>query len=170
MILATFSCSNGEIKDDQEALTTTNEIDTDSLKLFNIIAEKDSLLFQIGFNQIDTSILALLVSDDFEFYHDEHGITETKPAFLKSVSTISGLPFKTWRILNRESIQVFPMYRNNSQDLYGAIQTGTHEFYQQHEGENAKKTSIARFTHLWVIENNNWKLKRVFSYNHQLPK
>ena len=67
-------------------------------------------------------------------------------------------------------MEVFPLYKDNGQVLYGVIQTGVHDFYQQDEGEDAHKTTTARFTHLWVVENGNWKLKRVLSYDHQVPK
>ena len=32
------------------------------------------------------------------------------------------------------------------------------------------KTNIAPFTSLWIIEENQWKLKRVLSYDHQIPQ
>ncbi len=67
-------------------------------------------------------------------------------------------------------MEVFPLYKDNSQVLYGAIQNGVHDFDQQYEGEVARKTNTARFTHLWIIENGDWKLKRVLSYDHQIPK
>lgn len=148
----------------------TDELNSEDQKLFKLIKEKDSLLFQIGFNQIDTSQVANLTSTDFEFYHDEHGITETKSRFVSNIEGIRELPFKTWRTLVDGSMEVFPLYKNNSQELYGAIQNGVHDFYQQNEGENAIKTNTARFTHLWIIENGEWKLTRVLSYDHQVPK
>ena len=139
-------------------------------ELFKQIREKDSLLFQIGFNKIDTLQVAKLISTDFEFYHDEHGITETKSGFLSNIEGIRELPFKTWRNLVYGSMEIFPLYKENSQVLYGVIQNGVHDFYQQNEGEEARRTNIARFTHLWIIENGDWKLKRVLSYDHQVPK
>jgi hypothetical protein len=111
-----------------------------------------------------------LTATDFEFYHDEHGVTNTKSAFIESMNGIGDLPFKTWRTLVEGSTEVFPLYKDNSQVLYGAIQQGTHDFYQQMEGENARKTNTALFTHLWIIEVGEWKLKRVLIYDHQVPK
>jgi len=67
-------------------------------------------------------------------------------------------------------MEVYPLYENNSQVLYGAIQNGSHDFYQQYDGEEAQKTNTAKFTHVWIIEKGDWKLKRVLSYNHQIPK
>ena len=174
LVLTLFACSN-KVKqatnDISEKLTDERNVETSgSQELYNLIKEKDSLLFQIGFNQIDTLQVASLISTDFEFYHDEHGVTDTKKAFISNINGIRDLPFKTWRILVEESMEVFPLYKDNSQVLYGAIQHGMHDFYQQKEGEDALKTNTARFTHLWVIENEEWKLKRVLSYDHQVPK
>ena len=153
-----------------DAAKQINEVNSKNQELFGLIKEKDSLLFQIGFNQIDTAQVSGMISNDFEFYHDEHGITETKSVFVNNINGIRELPFKTWRVLVEGSMEVFPLYEDNSQQLYGAVQNGSHDFYQQKEGEDARKTNTARFTHLWIIENGDWKLKRVFSYDHQLPK
>lgn len=162
LIVALYSCSNKVI------FTTVDKVDPENERLYNIIKEKDSLLFQIGFNQIDTIQVERLTSSDFEFYHDEHGITDSKSSFIQNIYGIKSLPFKTWRTL--VSMEVFPMYKENSEILYGVIQNGTHDFYQQNEGEVARKTNTARFTHLWIIEDGEWKLKRVLSYDHQVPE
>ena len=48
-----------------------------SSDLYQIIKEKDSLLFNIGFNNCDISQFENLVSEQFEFYHDQSGITDS---------------------------------------------------------------------------------------------
>jgi len=169
LTFALFSCNNSDKPTTKQTSIITEEASPESQQLYRLIQEKDSLLFQIGFNKIDTHQVALLTSTDFEFYHDEHGITETKSAFIKNISGIGELPFKTWRTLVEGTMEVFPLYQDNSQVLYGAIQNGIHDFYQKKEGEAARKTNTAKFTHLWVIENGDWKLKRVLSYDHQIP-
>jgi len=148
----------------------TNNVTPTHSKLYKLIKEKDSLLFDIGFNQIDTLQVHALTAADFEFYHDQHGVTDTKSEFINNINSIRELPFKTWRNLVTESMEVFPLYKENSKILYGAIQNGIHDFYQHHKGEEPRKTNTARFTHLWTIENEVWKLKRVMSYDHQLPQ
>ena len=170
LIFALFSCANKENRTVKDTSIIIDEVNSEDQKLFNLIMEKDSLLFQIGFNQIDTSQVVELTSTDFEFYHDKHGITETRSAFVDNINGIRELPFKTWRTLVDGSMKIFPLYKDNSQVLYGAIQNGIHDFYQQIEGEDARKTNTAKFTHLWIIENGDWKLKRVISYDHQVPK
>ena len=61
------------------------------------------------------------------------------------------------------SLEVFPLL--NNVEIYGAIQTGKHTFQEKQQG-NFKTVGIANFTHVWILENKQWKLKRVLSYNH----
>lgn len=174
LVLSVYACRNEADQPTHqitEEITAAKSVKTpDNLKLFNQIKEKDSLLFQIGFNQIDTAQVSLLTSIDFEFYHDQHGITDSKNAFIGNIDGIRDLPFKTWRTLVEGSMEVFPLYKENNKALYGAIQTGIHEFYQQHIGDKVRKTNTAKFTHLWIIEDGKWRLSRVLSYDHQIPK
>ena len=111
LVLVFFSCTNKENQntdDTSEKLADEKHIETsEDQELFNLIKEKDSLLFQIGFNQIDTLQAASLTSTDFEFYHDEHGVTDTKKAFVKNINGIRDLPFKTWRTLVEGSMEVY---------------------------------------------------------------
>jgi len=170
LLIGLLSCGEGDpsVTNIDETTNASSTLDVSKHpELRQLILTKDSLLFDIGFNQIDTSMVADLVAQDFEFYHDEHGITDSKDAFLISIAGLSELPFKTWRTLKKESVEIFPLYSDNKTELYGILQTGIHEFYQQHEGEEARKTSIAQFSHLWILEEDEWKLKRVISYDHQ---
>lgn len=167
-ILTVSSCKNVDDRSplQTEDLSAKNESVSKHPELYKLILEKDSLLFQIGFNQIDTSLVAALISEDFEFYHDEHGIMKSKEAFLSSIAGLRELPFKTWRTLIAGSVEIFPLYSDEHSKLYGIIQTDMHEFYQKKNNEEARKTSTARFNHLWIKENDEWKLKRVLSYDH----
>jgi CubicO group peptidase (beta-lactamase class C family) len=129
----------------------------------------DSLLFEEGFNKCKLTIIDSIVSPDFEFYHDQNGIQD-KPQFLKGFkeSLCSTPERKPIRKLVKGSLAVFPLY--NEGLLYGAIQNGNHEFYIKEPEKELYKTAIAPFTSLWIIETNQWKLKRVLSYDHQNPK
>ncbi len=68
-----------------------------------------------------------------------------------------------WR-LRREVIEgtvnVFPM--NN----IGAIISGEHVFYIQESGKSEHLDGYGKFMQLWVFKNNEWKMSRVFSYDH----
>ena len=168
LLVLFFSCTSNENPTNKDKPTIAKDSNSKDQKLYNLIREKDSLLFQIGFNKIDTLQVENLISTDFEFYHDEHGVTESKSDFVNQIESIRALPFKTWRTL--VEMEVFPLYQNNSEELYGAIQNGVHDFYQQKDGEKAVKTNTAKFAHLWIIENGDWKLKRVLSFDHQVPE
>ena len=84
--------------------------------------------------------------------------------FVKAIkNNICKNPRNMKRNLDTESLEVFPLKNNGV--LYGAIQTGKHTF-QEKQQENFTTVGITNFTHLWILENNQWKLKRVLSYNH----
>src|SRR6185436_18113238 len=66
------------------------------------------------------------------------------------------------RELIKGSMQVHPL--NN----YGAVQMGDHRFYSI---ENGKETEggEAKFIHVWKFENGQWRISRVFSFDHHSP-
>lgn len=134
--------------------------------LFTILEKKDSLIFTIGFNNCDTTQLRLHLSDDLEFYHDQNGLIESKEMLLQNIPNLCKMEYKATRHLIKESLQVFPLHAANG-NLYGAIQMGNHEFYGEEKDKPIYLTSTARFTHVWVIEDGEWKLKRILSYDHQ---
>jgi len=139
----------------------------DTQKLFEELRIKDSLIFDLGFNTCDTVILRSLLSDDFEFYHDQNGLLESKEVFIQNIPNLCKMNYRPIRELVENSLEVFPLFSNGT--LYGAIQNGTHEFYGKEEDKERYLTSTATFTHVWVMEKGDWKLKRVLSYNHVVP-
>ncbi len=54
----------------------------DTSALFHQLKTMDSLLFNLGFNECKLAVFDSLVADDFEFYHDQSGITSTKQDFI----------------------------------------------------------------------------------------
>lgn len=139
----------------------------DTSEIYRTLKTKDSLLFNIGFNTCDISQFESLVSDNFEFYHDKAGITSSKSAFISSIKDgICKLDYKPRRELIENSLEVFPLQKNNV--LYGAIQMGDHRFYAEEKDKSLRLTSVAKFTHVWLLEKGSWKLSRGLSYNHQV--
>lgn len=136
-------------------------------EIFQALKKNDSLLFDAGFNNCDIAAFEHLIAEDLEFYHDEGGLTTNKEDFLKNVrSNICSSPNKKpVRKLVQESLQVFPLYENGK--LYGAIQKGRHDFFIKEPGKEPYQASTALFTHLWLLEEEKWILKRVLSYDHQ---
>jgi CubicO group peptidase (beta-lactamase class C family) len=137
-----------------------------SSELYKVIIKKDSLLFNIGFNNCNISQFEILVSDNFEFYHDKGGIVSSKSKFIKNIkSGICDIEYKAIRKLDTTQTEIFPLHSNGV--LYGAIQCGVHKFYALEENKEEYITSIAKFTHLWILENGLWKLSKGLSYDHK---
>ncbi|MFT4802614.1 MAG: hypothetical protein ACI93N_002394, partial [Flavobacteriaceae bacterium] len=141
------------------------QIDT-STTLYKTIKEKDSLLFNIGFNTCDITPFKKLVSDNFEFYHDKAGITNSKSKFIEGIENgLCKLDYKPKRVLDKKALEIYPLKQNGV--LYGVIQNGIHRFYAIEKNKEEYLTSVAKFTHLWILENGTWKLKRGLSYDHK---
>lgn len=155
ILMLTFLCSiiaNSQISQDTE--------------LYKMLKKNDSLIFDSAFNECKTADMIPLISEDLEFYHDTGGITLGKEAFLKTTKqNICGNPnVRPYRELVKGSLKVYTLNKNGV--LYGAIQKGDHNFYLKEKGE-IRPTVTAKFTHLWILENKKWTLKRVLSYDHQ---
>ncbi len=60
------------------------QVDTTS-ELYKTLRTKDSILFNVGFNTCDINQFENLVSDNFEFYHDKAGVTNSKAAFISNI-------------------------------------------------------------------------------------
>lgn len=147
------------------ALTTFGQVEPSS-ELYRNIRVKDSLLFNIGFNNCDIRQFENLVSENFEFYHDQAGITNSKGEFISGIQNgLCKLSYKPKRVLSKNKMEVYPLENNGV--LYGAIQTGIHNFYAVEDNQSEYLTSIAKFTHVWIIENGDFKLANGLSYNHK---
>jgi hypothetical protein len=135
-------------------------------EVYRIIKSKDSLLFDVGFNRCDIRQFETLLSDNFEFYHDKAGITSSKIEFIAGIrDRICKLDYKPRRELIASSLEVHPLYRNDT--LYGALQSGKHRFYALEKDGSEHITSTALFTHLWLLQQGQWKLSRGYSYDHR---
>lgn len=138
--------------------------------LYSTLKAKDSILFNAAFNSCDTEVVKALFTEDFEFYHDQSGVTMGRVNFLAPMEqacaqrNVGDLqPAK--RILLDGSLKVYPLYDKGR--LYGAIQHGIHRFEFLNDKKAYQKGAIAKFTHLWVVQDDVWKIKRELSYDHQ---
>ncbi|ACV26659.1 serine hydrolase [Kangiella koreensis] len=141
---------------------------TSALSLAEELTQQDAEFFQRGFNECDIDYLQQHVSKDLVFYHDQGGI-QHKSNFMSSVlnNICSNHDEKPIRKLVEGSIETFPLYKNGK--LYGAIQQGEHEFYIRKVGYTDRLTSTAKFTHVWLKDNDQWLLSNVLSYDHVSP-
>ncbi|MGI9532990.1 hypothetical protein [Lutimonas sp.] len=127
-------------------------------ELFKILKTKDSLFFEVGFNECNLNVFKELLPEKFEFYHDKDGITKSREEFINTLKTnvCNAGENNIKRVLEKGSIEVFPLYNNT--ELYGAIQTGRHSF----------GSTIARFTNLWLLDDGKWMPARIMSYDHKM--
>lgn len=145
-------------------LSVKGQVDKNS-PLFRELKKQDSIFFERGFNQCDIAYLEKTVSEDLKFYHDQSGFQDRQAFFENTKRNICSNPGqKPVRKLEQGSLTVFPLYNNGS--LYGAIQSGVHHFYIRENNKEDLRTSTARFTSVWVLENDEWKLAEVLSYDH----
>jgi hypothetical protein len=138
-------------------------------ELYLTLKKVDSIFFERSFNQCDMVYLEKAIHKDLNFYHDQGGI-QNRQQFLDAVkNNLCATPDnKPIRKVDAASLEVFPMHNNGV--LYGAIQTGIHHFYRRQPNKPDEHTGIARFTHLYLLENGNWILREVLSYDHKAPK
>ena len=130
----------------------------------DLITEKDSLFWK-SYNACDIAGMESHLSEDLEFYHDKNGITVGKQSLSDGLK--AGLCSTGSNHLRREaipqSVSVYPLKNNDS--AYGAIITGEHLFYII-EGDSERLDGQARFSNLWLKENGEWKMHRIYSFDH----
>lgn len=121
--------------------------------------------FWQAYNACDAATFGQFVTDDVEFYHDKGGITFGAEALIASMQ--AG-PCADGPRLRREvvdgSVHVFSLRKGNA--VYGAVFSGQHRFYVVEKGKAERLESLAQFTHLWIVEDGNWRMSRILSYDH----
>jgi len=138
-------------------------------ELYKELYKADSLVFEEGFNRCNFTVLEKIIHSDFEFLHDQNGIQNREEffkVFKESICPDTNL--KPIRKLIEESLEVYPL--KNEGKIYGAIQIGFHEFFIAEPDKELSFTSNGKFIHTWILENEQWKLKHVVSYDHQQQK
>ncbi|MDF2553073.1 MAG: serine hydrolase [Chryseobacterium sp.] len=143
------------------------QIDKNS-SLFLELKKQDSLFFERGFNNCDIAYLEKSVDDNLKFYHDFGGFQDKKLFMERTKKNICGNPNqKPIRKVIESSLEVFPLYNNG--ELYGAIQTGEHQFFTREKNKEDVLGGQAKFTSVWTKKNGNWLMSDVLSYDHGDP-
>ena len=135
-------------------------------ELFLALQKHDSIFFERCFNQCDFTYMEKMIHKDLAFYHDRGGIQDKKK-FLENTkkNLCSDSNKKPIRKVRKESLEVFPLYDDGV--LYGVVQNGTHDFYIREPNKVDKQTGSAKFTHVYLLENKEWILKEVLSFDDQ---
>jgi hypothetical protein len=136
--------------------------------IYDEILRADSLLFEAGFKDCNYDALYRATDTSFTFYHDQSGITSGQESFVKGIkNNICSIDYRPIRKLIKETTEIYPL--KSSGKIYGVIQKGIHEFYAVEKNKDPYLTSTAKFTHVWIKKENQWKLQTVLSFDHQTP-
>lgn len=135
-------------------------------ELFLALQKHDSLFFERCFNRCDYAYMEKMTHKDLVFYHDRGGIQDKKKFLERTRQNLcSDSSKKPIRKVRKESLEVFPLYDNGV--LYGVVQNGIHDFYIREPGKDDAYTGTAKFTHVYLLENKEWILKEVLSFDHK---
>lgn len=130
----------------------------------------DADFFELVFEGCDPARVATLLMPDFEMYHDKDGeVARSAAAFLAlyKKNCEARLAPDAWR--SRRELVPGSMTLHPIAGI-GVVQQGTHVFYERKGAGPEKLVGRARFTQLWRLEPDGWKLARVFSYDHEAVK
>jgi len=126
-------------------------------ELSRTLAAQDAALFD-SFNRCDLEKFASFFAEDVEFYHDKDGVTLSRKSLVESVkNNICG---KVRREVIAESLETHPIAG------FGAVQMGSHRFYELSAKPGSGPVGVARFIHLWQLKDGAWRITRVISYDH----
>ena len=132
--------------------------------LNDTLAAKDRVLFD-AFNAGNVDPWKAAFTDDAEFYHDQGGLTRPGKSIVESLERKFQLDQRNGETIKREllegSLKAYPL------DHYGAVQTGIHRFYPAAKDRKAAPATIAKFIHVWKKTDGQWKISRVWSYDHK---
>ena len=135
--------------------------------LTEVIRARDAALFALVFEACEPERLRAMVTPDFEMYHDRDGVVATTAdAFVRDYATFCAArrapdAWRSRRELVASTLNVHPV------PGYGAIEDGEHVFYERRGDGPERLVGRARFTQLWRLTPDGWRLARVFSYAHR---
>lgn len=128
------------------------------VELYDTIQHLDSLLYG-AYNRRDLPAFMAYFSPTLEFYHDQTGYTnyaDNRQRFQENFTR----PTRMRRELVPGSLEVYPIAG------FGALELGTHRFYQTDPGQPERLVATPRFVSVWQQVGGRWLLARVISYDH----
>ena len=148
----------GSLSQSLRAQTTEEQLTGNILHL-------DSMFWN-AYNTCNTAEAGKYISNDVEFYHDKGGVTlgiENLVASIKN-NLCSNENMRVRREAVTGTVHVYPMESSNV--IYGAVISGEHYFYVTEKGKPEKREGLAKFTQLWILKDNVWKMTRILSFDH----
>ncbi|MFC0169375.1 nuclear transport factor 2 family protein [Pseudoduganella danionis] len=117
-----------------------------------------------AYNRADADGMNAFLADDVEFYHDRGGTLIGKPALAAANDSMKGSAVRMRRAAIPGTVRFFPMRLD--EQVYGVLVTGEHAFYVTPKGEAEFKAGQAYFTQLMRMQGQDWRISRIFSYEH----
>jgi hypothetical protein len=130
-----------------------------------LIFQKDSL-FWLAYNGCDVEGMSAFITDDVEFYHDMGGVTKGKDSMVANIrkNLCGNENFRLRREAVKGTVNVYVMKKSDVP--YGAVISGQHVFYINEKDKKEYLDGLARFSQLWILDNGEWKMSRILSYDH----
>lgn len=134
------------------------------------ITARDAEFFEVFFEGCDVPKVTGMLTPDFEMYHDKGGLVADGAAgFIADYAKECARRQKPneWRSRRELVPGTMTLHRLEG---YGVIEQGDHVFYERKGDGPEKKVGKARFTQVWKLDGDSWKLARVLSYDHVAVK
>lgn len=127
--------------------------------LFDELARMDSALFEASFVRCDAAKANAIFAEDVEFYHDKDGFSSGEQVRENTRRLTASCPGEhgVTRTVVPGSLRVYPI------EGYGAAQVGVHRFDER----GAATSTLARFVHVWRLQDKTWRLTRILSLDHE---
>ena len=135
--------------------------------LTQAILARDADFFALYFTGCDPARLRTMLAPDLEFYHDKGGFAfrdaEAIVAdYAKSCAARKATDgWRSRRALVPASLRIDPV------PGYGAIEDGEHYFYERQGDGPEKRVGYGRFTIVWALGPDGWRLSRCLSFAHR---
>ena len=157
----------GAIAAAQAAPPTPTPTLPEGAALTEAVAARDAEFFALLFEGCDPERLGSMLAPDFEMYHDRGGVVATDAASFLTMyrrnceERRAPDAWRSRRELLRPTLNVHPV------PGFGAIEDGEHQFYERRGDGPERLAGHARFTQVWKLAPDGWRLSRVFSYAHR---
>lgn len=137
----------------------------DGEKVKQIIFARDAEFWN-AYNTCDTSHYDRYFTSDVEFYHDRGGVTLGIEAMAQTVrkNLCSGPRPHLRREAVPDTARLFLL--ENGSDIYGAILSGEHVFFVLEPNQPPRLDGRARYVHLWLKRDGEFRMARILSYDH----
>ena len=135
--------------------------------LTEAIVARDAEFFALYFTGCDPARLRMMLAPDLEFYHNKGGfVFRDAEAMVADYAKecAAKKPPDAWRSrreLARDSLRVDPV------PGHGAIADGEHYFYERKGDGPEKRVGYGRFTIVWALSPDGWRMSRALSFAHR---